>query len=375
MKKHVLWILTALSLLCTLCGCGQSETTVQASVSVPAQERLAAEMEAAAPAETAVPTAEVQTEPSVLEEDLERSTPVEESAEESLPEDTDILQVFDSDWDEPAVSEMYAEVAEQFEQREYTDSETGLTVPYNLYIPQTDGTEALPMVVFISDSTSVGRDLSAPLTQGYGGIIWATQTEQEKHPSYVLVPEYPEIIIDDNNGSVVTDYVELTARMIQAVTEENAVDTDRIYGTGQSMGCMTMLYLASSHPDLFAAELFVSGQWQIDEISNLDTQRFFYVAAGGDPKASQGQAAVLADMESKGVPVSISYEWDANWTDAEYEAVLRPMLEEGNAIHIGQFAVGSVLEANPGRGIEHMASFDCAYRIDALRNWLFLQHK
>ena len=242
-------------------------------------------------------------------------------------------------------------------------------------MPQAAAAEPLPLVVFIADSTSVGRDLSAPLAQGYGGIIWASQSEQEKHPCYVLVPEYPEIIIDDNNGSVVTDYVELTARMIQTVAAENAVDTDRIYGTGQSMGCMTMLYLASNHPDLFAAELFVSGQWQISEISNLETQRFFYVTAGGDMKASQGQAEVLADMEAKGVPVSTSYEWDANWSDTEYETVLRPMLEEGNSINIGQFAVGSVLEANPGRGIEHMASFDCVYRIDALRNWLFLQHK
>lgn len=364
MKKKITAALTALSLVCGLCGCGVGTAeSMQTSISV-------AETTPPAVQETASPTPAAEAAPSTQED----SVLPEESAQEELPQEPDLESVFAAGWDEPAVSEMYAEVADRFEQREYTDAETGLTIPYNLYIPQELGGEKVPMVVFISDSTSVGRDLTAPLTQGYGGIIWATDAEQEKHKSFVLVPEYPEIIIDDNNGATVTDYVDATARMIETVAGENAVDTDRIYGTGQSMGCMTFLYLAANYPDLLAAELFVSGQWQMDELPELHTQTFFYIAAGGDPKASEGQANVLSDLEAKQVPVSTSYEWDATWTDADYEAVLRPMLEEGNAINIGQFAAGTVLEANP-RGIEHMSSFDCAYRIDAVRNWLFMQHK
>ena len=369
MKRQILLTIGALGLLLGLCGCGNEAAQSTAASEEPAQETFGALAEPEV--QTPAPVEEVTAEPSTLED----SAMPEESAVETAAPEPDAAELLESSWDEPAVSEMYAAVADQFEQREYTDAETGLTIPYNLYVPQTEGTEVYPMVVFIADSTSVGQDLSAPLAQGYGGIIWATETEQEKHKSYVLVPEYPEIIIDDNHGETVTDYVEATARMIQAVAEENAVDTDRIYGTGQSMGCMTMLYLAANHPELFAAELFVSGQWQVEELPQLDSQTFFYIAAGGDMKASQGQADVLADLETKGIPVSTSYEWDANWTDAEYAAVLRPMLEEGNAIHIGQFAAGTVLEAKPGRGIEHMASFDCAYRIDGVRNWLFAQHK
>lgn len=367
MKKQIVSTIAALSVLLGLGGCGnQAASTVSAPESIP-EETFGAQV--TLEVEPPVSISEQENQTSVLED----SALPEDRGLEELSQEPDIMSVFETEWDEPAVSDMYAEVADKFIQGEYADAETGLTIPYNLYVPEADGTQ-YPMVVFISDSTSVGRDLSAPLTQGYGGIIWATETEQAKHKSYVLVPEYPEIIIDDNSGVTVTDYVDATARMIQTVAAENAVDTDRIYGTGQSMGCMTFLYLAANYPDLLAAELFVSGQWQIDELPELESQTFFYIAAGGDPKASQGQADVLADLEQKNVPVSTSYDWDATWTDAEYEAVLRPMLEEGNAINIGQFAAGTVLEANP-RGIEHMSSFDCAYRIDAVRNWLFLQHK
>lgn len=129
------------------------------------------------------------------------------------PEDSepDVMSVLESQWEEPSVADLYAEVANQFRQLTYTDEETGLTIPYNLYVPEGSTDEAYPMVVFISDSTSVGQDLSAPLTQGYGGIIWASEHEQAKHKGFVLVPEYPEIIIDDDNGTQITDYVDATA--------------------------------------------------------------------------------------------------------------------------------------------------------------------
>ena len=57
------------------------------------------------------------------------------------------------------------------------------------------------------------------------------------------------------NGYSTTEYVELTKRFIDYMSDEYAVDTDRIYGTGQSMGCMTTLILASEYPDLYAAFL------------------------------------------------------------------------------------------------------------------------
>ena len=55
------------------------------------------------------------------------------------------------------------------------------------------------------------------------------------------------IVAFENLTSTTTEYVELTKRFIDYMAEEYAVDTDRIYGTGQSMGCMTTLVLQRSH--------------------------------------------------------------------------------------------------------------------------------
>jgi predicted peptidase len=370
MRKTVTILILSLICLGLLGGCGkETAEDVAPQESAPVVESVVAEELSEVPQPVPTPSAAAEIQESVVEEATAEGSSVEE------PEAFSLDDLFKDYWEEPSVADMYAQVADQFQQKEYVDLESGLTISYNLYIPEQASSEPCPMVMFISDSSVVGTDVTAPLTQGYGGIIWATQTEQAKHPSYVLVPQYPEIIIDDNRGTTVTDYVEATARMVQAVAAENNVDEKRIYTTGQSMGCMTSLYLASAHPELFAAELFVSGQWQMEDLENLDTQTFCYVAAGGDPKASQGQADVMADLDTKGVSYNSSFDWDANLGDDDMEPVLRELLDSECAIHIGQFAAGTVVEANPDRGMEHLSSFDCAYKLDALRNWLFAQSK
>ena len=165
--------------------------------------------------------------------------------------------------DDPELKAMLDEVEELFSQQEYTDEKTGLTVPYNLYLPDDYETVSYPMVTFIADMSVVGRDTTAPLEQGYGGIIWAAAENQKENPCVVLVPEFPETIITD---SETTDYVDLVPRMVQSVAADNNVDTKRLYATGQSMGCMTFLHAAAANPDLFAAELFVSGQQPADQL-------------------------------------------------------------------------------------------------------------
>ena len=69
---------------------------------------------------------------------------------------------------------------------------------------------------------------------------------------------------------------------------------------------MITMYLAAKHPDLFAAELLVSGQWDISELKPLATQKFFYIAAGGDEKASGGQRELLSVLRRQGPRITMS---------------------------------------------------------------------
>lgn len=109
--------------------------------------------------------------------------------------------------------------------------------------------------------------------------------EQSGYVRGECVPTYPETILDDHNGYTTTEYVELTKRLIDSVAGTYAVDSGRIYGTGQSMGCMTTLILASEYPDLYAACMFVDGQWDASKLKGLEGQTFVYFAAEDDERS------------------------------------------------------------------------------------------
>ena len=216
--------------------------------------------------------------------------------------------------DEESLVETYTDL---FDQLTYTDKETGLSITYNLYLPEGyDENAEYPMVVFIGDSTTAGTDAEYSLTQGLGGLVWATSEWQSVYPTIVAVPTYPETILDDHDGYSTTEYVELTKRFIDYMSDEYAVGTDRIYGTGQSMGCMTTLILASEYPDLYAACMFVDGQWDTELLSNLEGQTFVYFAAEDDTSAWTGAQDLMNRYDADGVTYTYA-QWDGTWSADE----------------------------------------------------------
>lgn len=268
-----------------------------------------------------------------------------------------------------AVLSVMAEGSEKFQQYTFEDPETGLTLEYNLYIPESyaEDTE-YPLIMFIPDATAPGKTTKEIVEQYYGADIWVTEEEQEKHPSFVLVPNFSEVVVDD--GFTVSGQVEAVVNLIDSLCSEYSLDTGRLYTTGQSMGCMTSLYLNATYPDLFAASLFVSGQWDISVLSPLEDQTFFYITAGGDAKASGGQEEVMAMFEEDGIGYSYG-EWSAQDSEEEQSEAAGELLSQGFSANFIRFETGTVLK--DGNTMEHMASFNYAYKIPAVRDWLFEQ--
>lgn len=268
-------------------------------------------------------------------------------------------------------------VEDKFEQKTFNDSKTGLEIPYNIYLPDNyDKNKNYPLVVFIADSSLVGKGEKASLEQGLGGIIWANDSKNSKEECIVLVPTYSDVIINDMQGNEKSEYLNATKNLIDNVSTSYSVDANRIYGTGQSMGGMTILYLASQYPDLFAAEMFVSCQWDINELSNLDSQKFFYIVSEGDQKASTGQKEVKQMLDNKSVKYEVLDGIDAQSGDNDNK--INEMIGKNSNINFISFKQGTVTgnstDNKMGAG-EHMASFDYAYNLEPVRDWLFKQHK
>ena len=303
-------------------------------------------------------------------------------------------------------SALVSEYASKFTQETYTDTSTGLSVTYNLFLPEGyDASKSYPMVVFIADSSCAKGNAEQSLTQGLGALVWATDEWQAKYPCIVCVPTYPETILDDHNGYTTTEYVELTKRLIDSVSGSYAVDSNRIYGTGQSMGCMTTLILASEYPDLYAACMFVDGQWDVSTLKGLENQTFVYFAAEDDTSAYNGMSEVKAMFDADSASYAYA-QWDGTWSCDELTAAAEKLFGSGESANFISWKTGTIDagsssmggaggasrasgsassssgnassgSSNAGGGMGgasyHMASFDYAYNCIAVMEWLFQQ--
>lgn len=252
---------------------------------------------------------------------------------------------------------------DKFTQETYKDEENGVSLDYNLFIPADyDASVSYPLIMFIPDSSAAGKSSEEVLSQYYGADIWASDGEQEKHASFVFCPVFSETVVDDDFNT--SNQIDTAVKVLNQLMEDYNIDTSRVYTTGQSMGCMTSLYLNSLYPDLFAASLFVSGQWDINILKPLENKKFFYVTCTGDQKASSGQTEVMDLFKKDGVSYSYLENLDPDASADEKNEKITDLLKSGDQANFVRFD-----------GLDHMASFNYAYDLEAVRDWLFAQSK
>ena len=269
------------------------------------------------------------------------------------------------------LQEMIADIMPKFQLLTWDDPDTGISLQYRLFVPEEyDAGRKYPLVQFIPDSNVVGRDADTVLSQGWGGLIWASEADQTKHPCFVMVPVFTETVVDDNFNH--SEQIEAVVRLIGHLTETYSIDPAKIYTTGQSMGGMTSFYLNIAYPDLFAASLFVGSQWDNSKLSILENKPFFYIVSAGDPKASEGQNGLLAVFDADGAAYTHE-EWSAQDPREDQNAAAEAMISKGLNANFVTFTIGSTLaESDSSNSMmgEHMTSFDYAYKIEAVRDWL-----
>lgn len=269
------------------------------------------------------------------------------------------------------------QIAPKFQTLEFQDEVTGKTMTYNLFIPKGyDSEKQYPLVLFMADGSTTGKGAMSPLKQGYGGIIWATDESQAENPCFILVPAFagPENVTNDQ--SEVTDEADMAMRLLHYIVGKYNIDQNRLYTTGQSMGGMISFYFNSTYPDVFAASIYVGSQWDVKVLSPLANDKFFYIVSAADPKASKGMKELGQMLTDMGVAYGET-EFSAQLPQNEQEAKVQELIGKGLNINFVQFTPTTVVPENmrSWKGGEHMYSFDYAYKLKSVRDWLFRQKK
>jgi predicted peptidase len=257
-------------------------------------------------------------------------------------------------------------IVDEFRQFSYHDPATGRTLKYNLFAPRhLDHRRSYPLVLFMHDASVVNVPTPGPLVQGLGAVCWASPADQARHQAFVLAPEYPAVVIDDNYKP--STYFDATVNLVKSLTGRLPIDTSRLYATGQSMGAMMALGMNIKHPGLFAASFIVAGQWPAGQAKPLARQNLWVVVSKGDTKAYPGENAIMAVAEKAGAQVTTAT-WNGESTQAEFAADVSSMEAHGTAINYAAFKEGTL-----GSGSEHMGTWHVAYSIPAIRDWIMNQ--
>lgn len=264
-------------------------------------------------------------------------------------------------------------IADEFRQAEFADPQTGKTLKYNLFIPK-DSAKALPLVLFMHDAGVTAEQTQATLFQGLGAIIWADPAEQAKRPCYVLAPQYDEIIADDDWRT--SAYLETTLNLIRKLLLEHTIDSERLYATGQSGGCMMATAMNIRHPGFFAASYLVAGKWGADLVAPMAENRVWWMASEDDLGAFPSFNAITENLQKQGVKIARAV-WNGKWNADQYRFAYDDLTAEKAQMYYTVFEKDSVFRETDSRqgASGHRNTWRIAYSIEPIREWLFAQTK
>ena len=153
-----------------------------------------------------------------------------------------------------------------FEPREY-GGEDGKVLRYRLLKPlDFDPTEKYPLVIFLHGAGERGDDNVAQLKHGMKDFC--DPSRREKYRCYVLAPQCPKNArwadIDWSKKEMhipaeTSDSMKLVFEVVDRMVADAAIDKNRIYVTGLSMGGYGTWDCLYRRPDFFAAALPICG--------------------------------------------------------------------------------------------------------------------
>ena len=140
----------------------------------------------------------------------------------------------------------------EFESDEYT-APNGVTMKVRRYLPSMEMPRRFPLIVYLHGAGQNGTDNEKQLDDAVG-CLYSFTYDREDYKSVIIVPQCPE-------GFYWRDETMLEAlnSLIDYYARHDAIDEDRIYVTGFSMGGDASWKLALSYPSLMTTIIPVCG--------------------------------------------------------------------------------------------------------------------
>jgi len=191
-------------------------------------------------------------------------------------------------------------------------SQGGYTMPYRLYLPKDYSTsQDYPLVLFMHGLGENGTDNTLQVQRNIGGLIDRTD---QAYPAILVVPQLPTGAHWEYRQAH-----DLTLGILGSVQQNYAVDANRMYATGLSLGGFGCTQYAYDFPQMFAAIAPMSAAIDIppsagdpvskvptwlfhgssDDVVNVSTSRNYFLD-------TTGNTSIVFNQTYYGYPTAVS---------------------------------------------------------------------
>ncbi|MBE5912639.1 MAG: hypothetical protein E7274_01090 [Pseudobutyrivibrio ruminis] len=256
----------------------------------------------------------------------------------------------------------------------YNDPMTGTVLHYNLYKPEgyEESGEEYPLVLFIPDAGAVSSDWERVLTQGNGGTVWTSDEWQAGNPCFVVTMIYEDKYINDY-WEFYDGYLYGTISLLETLIDTYPIDTDRVYSTGQSMGCMATMVMMREEPGLIDAGYLLAGQWDPEDIKDIYNENILFLVSEDDP-ANQKLSADEEKWKEMGAVTADSNISVLN-TEEERAQIVDDLVSQDANMYFLRITSGEGSLNGDGTAANgsHRMTWRLGYDLPGVKEWLFAQ--
>jgi predicted peptidase len=250
----------------------------------------------------------------------------------------------------------------------------GTTLPFRLFIPKSyRASEKYPLILFLHGAGERGSDNTKPVSDNPGALIFARDSNQAKHPAFILAPQCPAapnqwVDAPWSNGNYVQDRIPISNElrnvvdMLDSLLRAYSIDTNRLYAVGSSMGGFGTWDIVTRYPKKFAATIPVVGAGDPSKMALIAHMGIWAHHGDADPTVPvSGSRNMMKTLDGLG--------WKIFFTNCDFKSCLGPpksLVED------------TVSGRNPPRhiyseykGLDHGLWSSAYSRYSGLADWLF----
>jgi predicted peptidase len=250
----------------------------------------------------------------------------------------------------------------------------GTRLPFRLFIPKDyRASEKFPLILFLHGAGERGSDNTRPVADNLGALIFARDSNQAKHPAFILAPQCPAspnqwVDVPWGNGNYVQDRTPISNElrnvvdMLDSLLQVYSIDTNRLYAVGSSMGGFGTWDMVTRYPKKFAATIPVVGAGDPTKMGLIAHMGIWAHHGDADPTVPvSGSRNMMKALEAAGRKLY--------FTDCDFKSCQGPPKAKVEDTVSGRNPPRHVYSEY--KGLDHGLWYSAYSRYNGMVDWLF----